>query len=395
MDFKEENISSSKWKKLSDFVLKEKKHVLRESLVQINDALYEEFDTAARWAMNRMNHLRFTRLKFNQEAYNRIEGERAKDREEAEKNLKSRGDPIGFSKYETNLLVDRKLINTILKNPTLSSTKEKSSESYIKRIKDFLKMKLKRQKTFEDVKVGVLHTTLEPSSDICGVLSLYKSHRNKIHRKSAKDLKKHKKVSSRKTQNKVVLKTMRRDPPVWDNRPSMEAIQKVWAINIPKKPTVFKKGVLSNRHSRPNQNSEGTKFIPFSPISSRRNISSNSGLFKKRVCLKRPLNIESKNCGISNKPSLLSPPSSLLVTSSRSFIKSQRVSVFNKVRSPKFLAISEKLGRHSILFRTRRSTRKNKEEIEDIIYEENQRKSLLRERPKKKERCEKDRLLCL
>ena len=54
MVFKQ-SIDSSKWKVLSDFVLKEKKEVLRKSLIQINKALYVEFENVAKWAMNRIS----------------------------------------------------------------------------------------------------------------------------------------------------------------------------------------------------------------------------------------------------------------------------------------------------------------------------------------------------
>ena len=64
MDFREGQSNISKWKKLSDFVLKENKVVLRRSLVQINNALYVEFENVAKWAMNRIKNRGFLKGTF-------------------------------------------------------------------------------------------------------------------------------------------------------------------------------------------------------------------------------------------------------------------------------------------------------------------------------------------
>ena len=66
MEFKEDNHKISKWKKLSEFVLNENQQVLRKSLIQINNALYVEFENVTKWAMNRMNKLKLVRSKFEE-----------------------------------------------------------------------------------------------------------------------------------------------------------------------------------------------------------------------------------------------------------------------------------------------------------------------------------------
>jgi hypothetical protein len=72
MSFKEGSKEVSKWKVLSDFVLKENKDVLRRSLVQINNALYVEFENVAKWAMNRMNVKGVNKFNFSVQKSNNI-----------------------------------------------------------------------------------------------------------------------------------------------------------------------------------------------------------------------------------------------------------------------------------------------------------------------------------
>ena len=58
MDFNNDtsiNSNRSKWKIIYN-LLRQEKEVLRKSLIQINNALYIEFENVAKWAMNKANN---------------------------------------------------------------------------------------------------------------------------------------------------------------------------------------------------------------------------------------------------------------------------------------------------------------------------------------------------